>query len=140
MDTITEVSVDGNPNKYQNFYLLLKDTKLLNLSLRFCAIDKNGAKKIADRINTFAPQTLVRLNLSSNFLGDEGVALIADALRANRTLLILNLADNQITDRGCEKLAQVLQMFPLNEAEVKSRRKRIFAYLKRKQELVCYGF
>lgn len=136
VDTIQEVSVDGNPNHYQNFHLLLKDTKLINLSCRFCGICKNGAKKIAARIDTFSPQTLMRLNLSSNFLGDEGAAHIANALRANRSLIILNLADNQITDSGCEKITEVLQRFPLNEAEVKLRRKRIFAYLKRKQELV----
>lgn len=136
VDTITEVSVDGNPNDYQNFYVLLKDTKLLSLSLRFCGIDKIGARKIADRINSFSPQTLMRLNLSSNALGDEGLAYIMNALRVNRSLLFLNVADNQITDSGCEVIAEVLQKFPLNESEVRLRRKRIFAYLRRKSEMV----
>lgn len=137
MDTIIEVSVDGNPNKYQNFFLLLKETKLLTLSLRFCKIDPNGVKRIADCINSFSTYvTLTRLNLSSNFLGDEGVAHLATALRVNRSLLILNLADNQITDKGCEIIAETLQAFPLNESEIKVRRQRTFAYLRRKQELV----
>lgn len=137
METITEVSVNGNPNKYQNFHLLLKDTKLSFLSLRFCKIDADGMKKIADRINSYLPEAgLIHLNVSSNFLGDEGAEYIADALRANRTLLVLNLADNQITDKGCEKIITVLQRFPLNQSEIKLRRKRIFNSLQNKQETV----
>lgn len=136
IDTLREVSVDGNPNHFQNFHLLLKDTKVESLSLRFCGVDKIGAKKIAEEIKPFPSQTPICLNLSSNFLGDEGVADIADALRVNRSLLILNLADNQITDKGCEKIVAVLQRFSLNEGEAILRRKRILAYLKRKQEMV----
>lgn len=135
--------MDGNPNMVQNFDLLLKDTKLRKLSLRFCGISEDGAKSIAQRINFFAPELqLMHLNLSSNFLGDEGVASIARSLRVNRSLSILNLADNQITDKGCERIVESLQSFALKLFEIRLRRMRIYDYYKRKQELVrlnCYN-
>lgn len=137
VDTITEVSANGNPNKTQNFDLLLEETKLHSLSLRFCGINAEGAKNIAQRLHSFSTEIfLTQLNLSSNFLGDEGAAEIAKSLRVNRTLLILNLADNQITDKGCEKIAETLQSFPLTAAEIKMRRARIFEFYKRKQDVV----
>lgn len=133
---ITEISANGNPNKYQNHYLLLQQTNLTSLSLRFCKINENGAAKLAEELKIPYGHTLTHLNLSSNFLGDEGLKYIADFLRINRCLLYLNLADNFITDKGCIKLMEVLHKFPLTHEEIVIRRERLFDYHRRKNEMV----
>lgn len=134
--TITEISINGNPNQYQNYNLLLQQTNLTSLSLRFCKINKIGAAKFAEELKIPYGHTLTHLNLSSNFLGDEGVKYIADFLRINRSLLYLNLADNFITDKGCMTLMEVLQKFPLTHEEIVVRRARLFDFYRRKNEMV----
>lgn len=116
--------------------MLLQQTNLTSLSLRFCKINENGAAKLADELKTPYGHTLTYLNLSSNFLEDEGVKYIADFLRINRSLLYLNLADNFISDKGCIMLMEVLQKFPLTHEEIVVRRARLFDYHRRKNEMV----
>lgn len=104
--------------------------------MRFCKINAQGTAKIAEEMNTFNNQTLTHLNLSSNFLADEGARCIADSLRINRCLLFLNLADNQISDHGCIAIMQSLQKFPLKQNELILRRKKILSYYATKHEMV----
>lgn len=133
---ITELSMDGNPNRFQNFYILLKDTQLEHLSMRFCQINDRGAKLIAAQLSAAFEQTLISIDLSSNFISDEGTASIAHALRINRVLLSLNLCNNWITDTGCASLLNILSIFTLNPEEIFIRRARIFNHLSERQNLV----
>lgn len=137
--TITELSINGNPNKVQNHHLLLQQAHLIHLSMRFCQINQHGASKIADELKFAFGQSLSHLNLSSNFLYDEGAQYMADFLRVNRNLVGLNLADNFITDKGCMALMEVLQKFPLRHDEIVLRRNRILSYCARRNELVCFS-
>lgn len=50
---------------------------------------------------------LLHLNMSSNFIGDDGCAALATSLRLNRTLLTLSLTGNSIGDSGVRVLAKV---------------------------------
>ena len=48
------------------------------------------------------------LNLSNNYIGDEGAGYLAEVLKSKRTLIQLNLSGNQISDKGVQVLANVL--------------------------------
>ncbi|KAJ8934601.1 hypothetical protein NQ318_002945 [Aromia moschata] len=130
-DTITELSVNGNPVPEQNFHLLLRGTKLLSLSLKCCCVDRLGMERIAGELSRPFDCPLLHLNLASNRLFDEGAASAAALLRANRTLLSLNLSDNKIYDGGCRQLTQPLQHFPLDHCEIVERRRIRYALLRR---------
>lgn len=117
-----ELSLNGNPNANENHGTVLRGTFLTSLSLRFCKISAKGLKAICDELSSDSNQTLIYLNLSSNSVGDEGVEMIADALRVNRQLSFLNLADNQIGDDGCVVLMRVCMKFPLVLDEIIVRR------------------
>lgn len=134
--TINELSINGNPNDSQNFYLLLKNTNVRSLSLRFCKIDEYGIAKIVEEMKLPYVQTLTHLNLSSNFISDEGARHIANGLRVNRCLKYLNLADCHISDVGCIAIMEVLQTFPLKLDELVFRRQKILAYYMKKREEV----
>eukprot|EP01047_Picozoa_sp_COSAG01_P053694 COSAG01_NODE_5783_length_4035_cov_4.057673_1_plen_911_part_10 len=54
-------------------------------------------------------QTLSRLDLSWNSLGNGGAILLADALRTNAGLVTLNLTHNGIKERGAFVLADMLK-------------------------------
>lgn len=129
--SITELSVNGNPNKAQNFYLLLHSTNILSLSLKFCSIDSYGIEKISNELYYPCESSLLHLNLSSNSVRDEGIAHIVRFLRINRTLISLNLADNKIYDIGCIRLMLTLQKFPLNFEEIVIRRGIRFEILRK---------
>ncbi|GJQ85549.1 hypothetical protein Trydic_g10848 [Trypoxylus dichotomus] len=128
-DNIVELSIDGNPLSYQNYYILLKDTKLISLSLKFCKIDDIGVNRLASHLCYPLSRTLVVLDLSSNFIGDDGCEGLANALRTNRTLTHLSLASNNITIVGCRKLMEVLKRFTLRHKEVLLKRKLNMDYL-----------
>ncbi|CAM6121631.1 unnamed protein product [Calypogeia fissa] len=54
-----------------------------------------------------ANPTVVDLDLSSNFLSDDGVREVAEVVKANNSVLgMLNLARNRITAQGCVYLAE----------------------------------
>lgn len=52
---------------------------------------------------------LRELHASGNRLGQDGIHLIADSLRENKTLRVLDLARNRITDRGAFAIAEALK-------------------------------
>ena len=58
------------------------------------------------RVNT----SLSSLDLSCNFIGDEGANSLAQALRVNTSLSSLDLSCNSIGDEGANSLAQVLRV------------------------------
>lgn len=130
-DNITEVSLDGNPLNPQIYYILLRNTILTSLSLRYCQIDSEGATKIAAYLQYPSMLTLTALDLSCNFIADAGCNAIADALRTNRTLTHIALTSNQITNVGCIELMRVLQKFPLTHQEILIKRKLNMDYLLR---------
>lgn len=75
-------------------------------------LDKNnigdeGAKYIADALKTNT--SLIELSLTHNLIGNEGAKHIADALKTNTSLKELNLSHNGITDSGIMDLAESLQ-------------------------------
>lgn len=135
-ELITHLSINGNPNKFQNFYILLKNTKLKHTSMRFCQINDRGVHLIASQLNSFSEQSLLSLNLSSNFISDKGTVSIANFLRSNRKLISLNLADNWITDSGCASLMNVFKKFALIHEEIVTRRHRIMNFLLKRAQLV----
>lgn len=55
-------------------------------------------------------QTLERLSLWNNSIGDKGVQFLSTVLSANRSILKdLDLSENEITDHGAEYLSQMLR-------------------------------
>ncbi|CAF3156156.1 unnamed protein product [Rotaria socialis] len=54
-------------------------------------------------------KTLLKLNLSSNKIGERGAHYLADALYSNNTLTVLNLENNQIGDKGARSLADAIK-------------------------------
>lgn len=104
--------------------------------MRFCKINEEGIAKISEELKSPSDQTLIHLNLSSNFIADEGVLHLANSLRVNRCLKYLNLADNHITDIGCIAIMAVLQKFCLKLDELVYRRQKILGYYNTKREEV----
>ncbi|CAG9860417.1 unnamed protein product [Phyllotreta striolata] len=129
-DCVDEISVNGNPNKDQNFCRLLKH-KVKWLSLKLCGITPHGARRICKELRQPDENPLTHLNLASNLLFDEGVVFIAKMLRINRKIISLNLADNKIRKDGLLELLVPLQRFELTHFETVTRRYFKFDYQKR---------
>nr|CAH7751900.1 unnamed protein product [Callosobruchus chinensis] len=127
---IADLSLNGNKmDKEQNFHLLLEQSRLKYLTLKYCFINSEGMRKIADNLSK-PLGTLLVLNLASNRLYDTGAEHAARMLRSNRTLVSLNVADNKITDTGCKYIMQSLVEFELLPNEVYFKRKRNYEKLK----------
>ncbi|CAF0866619.1 unnamed protein product [Rotaria sp. Silwood1] len=123
---LKNVSLDGNPLAAEYFYLLLEkdDSKIIQLSLRYCNITDTAAERLAFALGNMLKQNrkLLTLNLSGNRIGDNGAKSFATALRYNRTLISLNLSSNFITDKGACHLALVLRRIVLTQEEILRRR------------------
>lgn len=128
--------MDGNPNPYQNFYVLLKGTRLSQASFAHCQINDRGTRLIAGQLATYDDQSLYGLDMASNYVTDEGAAALAGMLRANRQLRSLCLADNWVTDEGLGDVVRVLGRFALKHEEVVLRRRRVVGQLKKKLAIV----
>ncbi|CAF3894964.1 unnamed protein product [Rotaria sordida] len=126
LHTLENVSFDGNPLAADYFYLFIEkdDSKIIQLSLRYCNITDVGAERLANALgNMLKPnRKLLTLNLSGNRIGDDGAKSFATALRYNRTLITLNLSSNFITDKGAFPLALVLRRIVLTQEEILRRR------------------
>ncbi|XP_063727381.1 leucine-rich repeat-containing protein 71-like isoform X2 [Symsagittifera roscoffensis] len=103
-----------------------ENNKVWNLSLRNNRITDLGARYLGYALGTPREQnsTLVKLNLSFNNITAEGVTLLAKGLRMNRCLLVLDLSSNYIGDEGARSLASVVSRFRLTHEEVVERRIR----------------
>ena len=69
------------------------------LNLCYNNIGKFGLENIIENLKK-RDCTLKKLNLSYNFLGNEGCALISECLKYNKSLVSLNLSGNNILDEG----------------------------------------
>ncbi|CAF4146709.1 unnamed protein product [Rotaria socialis] len=126
---IKNISLDGNPIAAECFHLLIEkdDSKISQLSLRYCNITDKGVERIARALGNISRQNwkLLTLNLSGNRIGDIGAQSLAAALRYNRTLISLNLSSNFINDKGALPLALVLRRIVLTPEEIIQRRRII---------------
>jgi hypothetical protein len=90
---------------------LFAECRVRRLGLRTCSLGDNeasGATELAAalRLNT----TLASLDLSWNFMGDDGGRVIADLLRCNGTLTSLALSFNNLGEAGGRELAEALRV------------------------------
>ncbi|CAF1637777.1 unnamed protein product [Rotaria magnacalcarata] len=126
---LKNISLDGNPIAAECFHLLIEkdDSKISQLSLRYCNITDTGVERIARALGNISRQNwkLLTLNLSGNRIGDIGAQSLAAALRYNRTLISLNLSSNFINDKGALPLALVLRRIVLTPEEIIQRRRII---------------
>ncbi|XP_030631982.1 NLR family CARD domain-containing protein 3 [Chanos chanos] len=53
-------------------------------------------------------RTVVDLRMAINHIGDDGAGYLADLLKSNRTLKDIRLRDNQVTDKGAELIMAAL--------------------------------
>ena len=84
---------------------LKKNPNLQKLNLSFNRISALGANDLA---RLLIESKLRQLIITNNQLGDEGVAILEEALKENKFLTILNLRLNQIGNLGACALARVL--------------------------------
>jgi len=92
----------------------IRDAMKSNTACRFLkmsmnSIQGNSVTEIFSDILRFGNSSLLRLDLESNLLQDEGAGNIAKALRYNNTLTHLNLSSNGIGDKGASVLASSLK-------------------------------
>lgn len=138
---ITDINLDGSPVKEGNYYILLDhaQTQIKYLSLSRCKINDEVCKEIAIRLHYARPagQTLLLLNFTSNHITDEGAKHLGEALKTNRRLRYLNLSDNRIGDDGANCILSALSEFALTSDENMIRKKRLFEYLRNKNEMIA---
>ncbi len=74
---------------------LKTNSTLKKLSVKYCSIDKNGGKSIADLLS-FKKSALLFLDASNNQLGGLGLIDMCDGVGDNKRLKTLRLAENAI--------------------------------------------
>nr|CCD12017.1 unnamed protein product [Trypanosoma congolense IL3000] len=89
------------------FRALEKNTFLTSLDLSLNEIGPGGAKSIA-KLLEIPDSALKCVQLYGNYLGPSGVAVIALAVRRNRSLKQLTLGNNNATDEAAVQLAEML--------------------------------
>ena len=62
-------------------------------------IRNSGAGYLATAISVNELTSLSELNLSNNFITDEGARALVEAITLNKTISFLNLQENPITDK-----------------------------------------
>lgn len=99
--SVTTLALDGNK-------LRADGGKGLSESLVWRIVEeKDPFGRVLDS-TLFYPQSLVRLKLSRNELGNEGATRVASMLAQNTTLLMLDLSHNSITDAGASAMGDAL--------------------------------
>ena len=83
--------------------------QLVKLNLSANYINDDGAKQIADALKD-SLKSLQTLDLSENCISDDGAKQIADALKVNHSLKTLDLTYNDIGDGGAEAIADALNV------------------------------
>lgn len=79
--------------------------KLRQLNLSGCNIESQGAIAI---INSLSNSSIETLNLSDNYIGDDGATQIGLVLETNKSLKQLSIQENQITDDGMASISKGL--------------------------------
>lgn len=87
--------------------LVQNDPTLIELDLYKHHLGNAGVMILADALR--ANHTLKSLNLSENKIGNDGVEYLSLALKSNCTLQSLNLSNNNIGNEGAHTLADFLQ-------------------------------
>jgi hypothetical protein len=80
---------------------------ITRLDLRGNQIGDHGAAALAQLPTALS--SLAEILLSRNNVGDDGCAALASGLASNDTLKTLNLNDNSVGDGGCEALGEMLK-------------------------------
>ena len=84
-----------------------EDASLNALSIGKNKIDDEGVEILAEALRK--NQSLTLIDLSKNEFGDDGVAALAAALQSNTALRALNLDNNKIEDDGVEVLVDAIR-------------------------------
>jgi hypothetical protein len=102
-------NTEGNFNLL-NEYITKNKTKLKNIFIFNISID--GIKIIS---NLLINSSLKKLNLSKNYLGDEGCSILSKGIKQNNSLISLNLSSNYIIYQGIIDIAQSMNSNKKNE-------------------------
>ena len=103
------------------YHMQLTDTQIkalaealkINTTLRELNLSKNfisdeGGKALAEALKINT--TLTKLNLSKNSIGNQGASAIAEALKTNTTLTTLDFSWNYIDIKGAKKLVEAMKI------------------------------
>ena len=107
-DTLHDFNLRDNPIGFKGAaafadMLKINHTLVVGLGLGGCNIDSNGACHLANALCT--NNTLQKLWLNRNPIGDKGAAALADMLLTNKSLKFLNLQfDDSRGEEGIQKL------------------------------------
>ncbi|WP_375333338.1 hypothetical protein [Candidatus Tisiphia endosymbiont of Xenochironomus xenolabis] len=116
---ITRVSLpycDRIDENNMSFVDLLKNSNITKLNIAANGLGDTAANDSTNIIKSIAEalknnKTLTILDLSSNFIGDEGAKAIAEALKKNKTLTSLNLSSNFIGAEGTKAIVEALLVY-----------------------------
>ena len=86
---------------YQNPKLVPKQ-----LQIAACEFGLRGCEALAKLLKN-AACSMETLDIPDNYIGDDGAACLADAVKGNHKLKLLSLEGNQITDKGWKLFANV---------------------------------
>ena len=96
----------ASPDKFSNILKQIKENTLTRLDLHVNQIGDAGAKDLATALQT--NRSLTTLDLHVNQIGDAGAKDLATALQTNTSLTTLDLHGNQIGVEGAKALAEAL--------------------------------
>lgn len=102
------------------------------LDLRRNALGPEGTRRIFSCLRSNSLSTLKVLDVSSNFIQDQGIGYVADAFRDAEDaglskLRVLRMSGNQITQKGSKDMFEALCVWSLSRDEVE-RQLEIFDY------------
>ena len=83
----------------------IKNLPSEKLNLNSNNISLDGIQLISDLLEN---STLIKLNLSKNYLGDEGCSILAKGIKKNKSLIKINLSCNYIIDKGLVDIAMAM--------------------------------
>ena len=89
-------------SKYQNLNI-----KAIDIS--YNGLTKNGTKYISSFVQK--NENLISLNVSGNYIGDEGIRSISDAFPENEhtsKLTYIDLQNNNISQKGCQLICNII--------------------------------
>ena len=78
------------------------------LSICSCDISSSGIKRMTETLSDFN-YSLKKLDISSNFLSDDGAEAIGNYLSKSSILCELNMSYTEITNLGAAKIANALK-------------------------------
>ena len=82
---------------------------LKTLDLSYNSISNEGVRSISQNLSSKHQSALKTLSLNKNGISNDGAGYLAKMLQSNQTLVKLFLSDNEIGDQGVKQLANVLR-------------------------------